>query len=309
MSAQETVDRAGPEGGGERDAELRRAELLAWCIDRARDLDEALAWAERMEAFVTGGGVPFAEDVAAAPPRRAGEMAESPHTEGSLTAREGAAAAQGERQRPQTCAAGAAGHRASVLALIERAAAEGRRCPSNSEIARAVGVGTQAASAIVLRLARAGDIVIEESGPAGRVVFVPRLGKRTARLPTRTKATRRSSERARARPPAERAAKAPADTDPHADTRDGAPAASGGGAVDPAVRAAVPDAFSKAQREAVLTAIESLTTDGGERVQAVGSGLWRVEGRRATAEDLVKRASHRRCMAGLAPIAWPEGRG
>jgi hypothetical protein len=75
------------------------------------------------------------------------------------------------------------------------------------------------------------------------------------------------------------------------------------------VRAAVPDAFSKAQHEAVLTAIESLTTDGGERVRAVGSGLWRVEGRRATAEDLVKRASHRRCMAGLAPIAWPEGRG
>jgi hypothetical protein len=234
------------------------------------------------------------EGAAISSPQRPDETGQG---EIGVEAKTGAAAcargAQGKTNEGATAASPEPRRRVQVLALIERAAEDGRRCPSNAEIAGAVGVGTQAASAAVQRLAQAGDIAIEKAGPTGRVVFVPKLGKRTAPLSNKVKATRRMRAAVRAKP---RSAPAKA----------GFASGSAVAAIGRDVRAAIPEAFSAAQREAVLAAAESLAAIGGERVEALAPGLWRVEGRRATAEDLVKRASHQRRMAGLEPIAWPR---
>ena len=69
---------------------------------------------------------------------------------------------------------------AKVLRMLERAANEGRACPTNAEIAEAMGVNSVgSASSAVSRLVDAGLILLER-GQCTRAVTIVATGARTA---------------------------------------------------------------------------------------------------------------------------------
>lgn len=69
--------------------------------------------------------------------------------------------------------------RAAIVRTISRAAAAGLPCPMNAELAERTGLSTGAVSHHMSRLAAAGVLNVERTGPNTRVVTIVETGKRT----------------------------------------------------------------------------------------------------------------------------------